>query len=149
VTGPPVDVLESELYRPMIRADVVPDPVEYRTTTLPEGGPGPPTCWEALPMNEAATHVPGNRPRTPGGPVPSDDELFRGALAFSGSYVSDDGTVMISRSVGQAFCYSGDRFVGRCAICARAALMPAAGEPLSDVTAAVRFIALHDHGVLD
>jgi hypothetical protein len=81
--------------------------------------------------------------------VPSDDELLRGALAFSGSYVSDDGTVTISRSVGQAFGYSGDRFVGRCAICVHAALMPAAGEPLSDVPAAARFIALHDHGVLD
>jgi hypothetical protein len=81
--------------------------------------------------------------------VPSDDELFRGTLAFSGSYVSDDGTVTISRSVGQAFGYSGARFVGRCAICAHAALMPATGEPLSDVTAAVRFIALHDHDVLD
>jgi hypothetical protein len=81
--------------------------------------------------------------------VPSDDDLFRGALAFSGSYASDDGNVKISRSAGQAFGYSGDRFVGRCAICAHAGLMPAAGEPLSDVTAAARFIALHDHDALD
>jgi hypothetical protein len=81
--------------------------------------------------------------------VPSDDELLEGTLAFSGSFVSDDGTVTISRSVGQAFAYSGDRFVGRCTICARARLMPAAGERLSDVKAAVRFVALHDHGDLD
>jgi hypothetical protein len=81
--------------------------------------------------------------------VPSDDELFEGALAFSGSYVSDDGTVTISRSGAQTFAYSGDRFVGRCRICAQAALVPATGEPLSDVTAAAQFVALHDHGTLD
>jgi hypothetical protein len=81
--------------------------------------------------------------------VPSDDELLEGALAFSGSYVSDDGTVTITRSVGRAFAYSGARFVGRCTICAQAGLLSAAGEPLSDVTAAARFVALHDHGGLD
>jgi hypothetical protein len=97
-------------------------------------------------MSEATTHV---RRGTPGRFMPSNDESLEGILAFAGSYVSDDGTVTISRSVGQAFTYSGDRFVGRCASCARAGLLPAAGEPLPDAKAAARFVALHDHGGLD
>jgi hypothetical protein len=85
----------------------------------------------------------------PGGPVPPDDELLEQALAFSGSYVSDDGTVTISRSAVHALAYSGDRFVGRCTVCARALLVPADGEPLADVREAARFIAAHDHAGLD
>jgi hypothetical protein len=100
-------------------------------------------------MCGATSHVLHARRGIPGGFVASDDEFLEGILAFSGSYVSDDGTVTISRSVGQAFAYSGDRFVGRCTICAQAALLPAAGVPLSDVPAAARFLALHDHGGLD
>ena len=100
-------------------------------------------------MTEAPTHVLHARRGTPGGIVPSDDELLRATLTFSGSYTPDDGTVTISRLTSQTFAYSGDRFVERCTTCARAALLPAAGEPLSDVTAAVRFVALHDHGGLD
>jgi hypothetical protein len=94
-------------------------------------------------------HVLGNRRGTSGGLVPSNDDLLEGALAFSGSYASDDGMVTISRSVGQAFAYSGDRFVGRCAGCVGALLMSPAGVSLSDIAAAVRFVALHDHGGLD
>jgi hypothetical protein len=117
--GPPVDVLESNV------------------------------AGRPLSANAATTHVLGNRRGISGGPVPSDDELLERSLALSGSYASDDGMVMINHSVGQAFTYSGDRFVGRCTKCTRALLMPAAGEPLSDVEAAVRFVALHDHGGLD
>jgi hypothetical protein len=100
-------------------------------------------------MDEATTNVLGARRCNAGGLVPADDELLEGILAFSGSYASDDGTVTISRPPGPAFAYSGDRFVGRCSVCVRAGLLPAAGEPLPDVRAAVRFIALHDHAGLD
>jgi hypothetical protein len=88
-------------------------------------------------------------PGVPGGAVPPDDELLEQTIAFSGSYVSDDGTVTISRSAVQAFAYSGARFVGRCSVCARARLIPDDGEPLADVREAVRFVATHDHGGLD
>ena len=88
-------------------------------------------------------------PHRPGGTVPADDELLEQALAFSGSYVSDDQNVTITRSPLHASAYSGDRFVGRCAVCAPALLVPADGEPLTDVREAVRFISTHDHGGLD
>ena len=81
--------------------------------------------------------------------MPSDDELREDTLAFSGSYVSDDGTVTVSRSVGRAFGYSGDRFVGWCTTCIRELLLSATGEPLPDLAAALRFVALHDHGGVD
>jgi hypothetical protein len=84
-----------------------------------------------------------------GGLVPPDDELLEQTLAFSGSYVSDDGAVTITRSVVRTFAYSGDQFVGRCTVCARARLVPAAGESLADVREAVRFVSTHDHGGLD
>jgi hypothetical protein len=86
---------------------------------------------------------------TPGGPLPSDDDLLERTLAFSGSYVSDDGNVTIRRSAVGSFEYSGDRFVGRCTICSRALLLPPTGQPLSDVRAAVQFVATHDHGDQD
>jgi hypothetical protein len=85
----------------------------------------------------------------PGGRLPSEQELIERTLAFSGSYVSDDGTMTITRSAVQADAYSGDRFVGRCAVCAAGLLVPADGEPLADVREAVRFVATHDHGGLD
>jgi hypothetical protein len=88
-------------------------------------------------------------PGSSGGSVPPDDELLEQALAFSGSYVSDDGTVTITRSVDHASAYAGDRFVGRCAVCAAALLVPSDGEPLADVREAVRFVSTHDHGGLD
>jgi hypothetical protein len=84
-----------------------------------------------------------------GGLVPPDDELLEQTLAFAGAYVSDDGTVTVRRSVVHALAYTGDRFVGRCTVCVRGLLMPADGEPLADVRAAVRFIGMHDHGGLD
>jgi hypothetical protein len=81
--------------------------------------------------------------------VPSDDELLERTLDFSGSYVSDDGNVTIRRSAVGSFEYSGDRFVGNCTICARALLIPPSGEPLSDVRAAVHFVATHNHSDMD
>jgi hypothetical protein len=88
-------------------------------------------------------------PGSSGGSVPADDELLEQTLAFSGSYVSDDGTVTITRSVVHASSYSGDRLVGRCAVCAPTLLVPPEGEPLADVREAVRFVSTHDHGGLD
>jgi hypothetical protein len=88
-------------------------------------------------------------PGSPGGSVPADDELLEQTLAFSGSYVSDDGTVTITRSVVHASAYAGDRFLGRGAVCTPALLVPADGEPLADVGEAVRFVSTHDHGGLD
>jgi hypothetical protein len=104
------------------------------------------------PMADRVTSLVGSALSPPGyagGLVPPDDELLGQTLAFSGSYVSDDGTVTISRSVVHALAYSGDRFVGRCTVCARALTIPADGEPLRDLLEAVRFVATHDHGGLD
>ena len=88
-------------------------------------------------------------PGAPGGFVPSDDELLERTLAFSGTYVSDDGNVTVRRSDVGAFEYSRDRFVGNCIVCSRALLIPPTGEPLSDVRAAIQFVATHSHGDLD
>jgi hypothetical protein len=101
--------------------------------------------WSAI---EGAT-PPRRGPGTPGGAVPSDDDLLERTLAFSGSFVSDDGNVTIQRSGVGSFEYSGDRFVGQCAVCSRALLIPRSGQPLSDVRAAVQFVAAHDHGDVD
>ena len=79
----------------------------------------------------------------------SDDDLLEVTLAFSGSYVSDDGSVTVRRVAAASFEYSGDRFLGNCTVCSRALLIPASGEPLSDVRAAVLFVAAHDHGDTD
>jgi hypothetical protein len=81
--------------------------------------------------------------------VPSDDDLLERTLAFSGSYVSDDGNVTIRRSTAGSAAYSGDRFIGNCTVCSRALLIPTTGEPLSDVRAAIQFVATHDHDAVD
>jgi len=80
--------------------------------------------------------------------MPSDEELLDRTLAFSGTYVSDDGNVAIRRAAGAAE-YSGDRFVGHCAVCDQALLVPYPGEPLADLAAAIRFLSTHDHGDVD
>jgi hypothetical protein len=80
--------------------------------------------------------------------MPSEDELLERTLAFSGSYVSDDGNVTIKRAAA-TFEYSGDRFLGNCMACSRALLIPLTGEPLSDVRAAILFVAAHNHGDMD
>jgi hypothetical protein len=85
----------------------------------------------------------------PGGLVPADEELLERTIAFSGSYVSDDGIVTIRRSGGVWAEYSGDRFVGNCAICSRARLIASTGESLPDLRAASQFLATHDHGGVD
>src|SRR5688572_1438388 len=108
-------------------------PVEFPVTTLhgPVSRPGV---------------APRRAPTGAGGAMPSDDELLERTLAFSGSYVSDDGTVTIRRLNGPAFEYSGHRFLGHCTVCARASLIPAAGEQLADVRAVLLFLAAHEHG---
>ena len=81
--------------------------------------------------------------------MPSDDELLERTIAFSGTYVSDDGNVTIRRFADGSFEYSGNRFVGNCRVCSRALLVPPTGEPLSDVRAAIRFVSTHVHGDVD
>jgi hypothetical protein len=93
-----------------------------------------------------ASLSPRRAPASAGGFMPSDDELLERTLAFSGSYVSDDGNVTVRRVAAESFEYSGDRFLGNCTVCSRALLIPVTGEPLSDVRAAVLFVAAHDHG---
>jgi hypothetical protein len=92
---------------------------------------------------------PGRAPASPGGFMASDDELLERTLAFSGSFVSDDGNVTVRRADGASFGYSGLRFLGNCTICSRAHLIPPTGEPLPDVRAAVLFVAAHNHGEMD
>lgn len=81
--------------------------------------------------------------------MPSDDELLERTLAFSGSYVSDDGHLTIRRAPSGSGEYSGDRFAGYCQRCVRERLIPIDGEPLHDLRAASRFAATHDHGDID
>jgi hypothetical protein len=81
--------------------------------------------------------------------VPSDDDLLESTLAFSGTYVSDDGHLTIRRSGVGSFEYGGHQFTGFCARCAREALIPAEGELLTDIGAAIRFAATHDHEDVD
>jgi len=78
----------------------------------------------------------------------SDDELLERTLAFSGSYVSDDGNVTVRRAAAE-FEYAGHRFLGNCRVCSRALLLPPTGEPLADVRAAILFVAAHHHGDVD
>ena len=80
--------------------------------------------------------------------MPSDDNLLEPTLAFSGSYVSDDGQVAVRRSAASPG-YSGARFTAYCAVCSGGGLLPATGEPLLDLRAAVRFVSAHDHGDRD
>jgi hypothetical protein len=81
--------------------------------------------------------------------VPPDEELLQRTLVFSGSWVSDDGHVTIRRASLDSTGYSGARFVGHCAVCARAGLTPPSGDWLSDVRAAAQFVAAHEHGSAD
>ena len=81
--------------------------------------------------------------------MPTVAGLVERTLAFSGSYVSDDGAIRITRVRSDAFEYSGARFVGSCDVCARAGLLPTGGEPLADAAAAGRFRAMHDHSDAD
>jgi len=81
--------------------------------------------------------------------MPTNGGLVERTLAFSGSYLSDDGRVRISRARSGAFEYSGDRFVGSCDVCALAGLIPAPGELLADVRAVDRFLGTHAHGDVD
>ena len=81
--------------------------------------------------------------------MPSDDELLERTLAFSGSYMSDDGRLTIRRTASGSGEYSGNRFAGYCRRCVRAQLIPIDGEALRDMPAAIRFAATHDHGDVD
>ena len=58
----------------------------------------------------------------------SDAELLERTLAFSGTYVSDDGSVTIRRVAVGPFEYSGNRFLGNCIVCARAFALPPRGN---------------------
>jgi len=82
--------------------------------------------------------------------VPADEEeLIEHTLTFSGSWVSDDGHVTIRRALVESAGYSGARFVGHCALCVRAGLLPRAGSAVPDVHAAAQFVAAHQHGAAD
>jgi hypothetical protein len=81
--------------------------------------------------------------------VPTDDDSIERTLAFSGSYVSDDGSVTIRRSIRGSVQYSGSQFARYCRRCVRARLMPSAGEPLPDIRAVTSFAATHEHDDLD
>ena len=81
--------------------------------------------------------------------MPSDAELLERTLAFSGTYVSDDGNVTIRRAAAAASEYSGNRFLGNCIVCSRALVLPPTGEALADVAAAFRFLSTHSHGDVD
>jgi hypothetical protein len=81
--------------------------------------------------------------------VATEDDLLERTLAFSGSYISDDGNLVIRRYEAAVFEYSSDRFLGQCAVCARAGRVAASGEVLSDIGAATTFAAVHHHGDVD
>ena len=81
--------------------------------------------------------------------MPSDEDLLERTLAYSGTYVSDDGHLAIRRSTAARFEYGGTPFVGYCVRCAHDGLMTSDGEPLPDLRAAVRFASTHDHGAAD
>jgi hypothetical protein len=80
--------------------------------------------------------------------VPSGDELLERTLIFSGTYVSDDGQLIIRHFAGSPD-YSGSRYLGYCRSCARARVIPETGEPLPDLSSAARFAATHHHGDID
>ena len=80
--------------------------------------------------------------------MPTDDDLIERTLAFSGSYVSDDGHVTIRRAFG-SYEYSGSRFAGYGDVCSRTGDTARTGEPLADVRAAEQFVAAHRHGDTD
>jgi hypothetical protein len=81
--------------------------------------------------------------------MPTDEELLERTLVFSGSYVSDDGTVTVRRATAASIEYAGDRFLGNCTVCSRALLIPRTGEPLPDLRAAIHFVSSHTHDDVD
>jgi hypothetical protein len=92
--------------------------------------------------------------RRAGGSTPADvglgdDELIERTLLFSGSYVSDNGRVTITRDPDASFEYTGRSFVGFCDVCANAGLVSPDGEHLPDVRTAVAFTATHAHDDVD
>ena len=78
-----------------------------------------------------------------------EDDLIESTLAFSGSYVSDDGILAIRRSETTVFEYSSDRFLGQCSLCVRDGRVAVSGEALPDIGAAIAFAAVHRHGDVD
>ena len=78
-----------------------------------------------------------------------DAQLVERTLLFSGSYVSDNGHVRITRDPDGPFEYSGSWFLGFCDVCERAALTSPDGESLHDLRAAVVFSATHTHDDVD
>jgi hypothetical protein len=104
---------------------------------LPRNGHQPPSL------------LPPHVPVIAGRSVPADDDLLERTLAFSGSYVSDDGHVTIRRSGGRAAEYSGERFIGFCMTCWQARLTRSDGERLPDIRSAAAFVAAHDHAQAD
>jgi len=142
--GPDVTLLDltAGVLEPAARSE--PDDWQLPRPRTPVAAPGGP---------------PGSPPRTrsplraephsaPGAPLSSDD-LLELVLAFSGTYVSDDGDVTVRRSVTDSTAYSAARYAGWCRTCAHADLVGPAGEPLADVRAAARFVATHDHAGTD
>jgi hypothetical protein len=81
--------------------------------------------------------------------VRDDDELLERTLAFSGSYVSDDGHLTVRRVPAGSSEYSGNQFVGYCSRCVVARLLASDGEALPDMGAVIAFVATHDHGDAD
>src|SRR5687768_16995218 len=63
-----------------------------------------------------SSRSPRRAPAGAGGFMPSEDELLERTLAFSGSFVSDDGNVTVRRLPATSFQYAGDRFVGNCTV---------------------------------
>ena len=105
--------------------------------------------WRDVPeLVLSGSNARGHGARTPGGMVPSDENLLERTLAFADSYVSDDGQVAVRR-VPASSQYSGARFAGHCAVCSGAGLLPSSGDPLFDVRAAVQFVSAHTHGDRD
>ena len=149
----PADVLSTRMPDVMVRewaltAPFAADPLDGGNRDSSPGRSGSSVRPGQDPMPSTQPLAPSRGPGTPGGMVPSDDELLERTLAFAGSYVSDDGHVTIRRSLA-SFEYSAARFVGFCAVCSRLRLVPSSGEPLSDIRAAVHFVAVHDHGDVD
>jgi len=79
----------------------------------------------------------------------SDENLVERTLAFSGTYVSDAGNVTVRRATDTSFEYAGHRFLGNCTVCSGVLTLRPTGEPLSDVRAAILFVAAHDHADVD
>ena len=67
--------------------------------------------------------------------MPSDDELLERTLAFSGSYVSDDGNVSIRRVVAESLPYSACALPRQLHRLFLAASSPPTGEPICPTSA--------------